>query len=347
MKQINQAYIGLDIHARQSYFGAIDQHGHQISTRQVTTEPNHLVEWIQHLPASDKYLAIEEGPLAQWIYWQLREYVDELIVCDPKRNYWISRSTKKNDELDAMKLARLYRMGELKAVWHPPEKNERALFAAAARHYTHMRSHQTRLKQQIKALYRRWGVFEVDGEALYGAARQRYLEQVSDTGIGWQLRNFYSLLDQAVAGQQAAKAELFRRGAGYREIAEFLKIPGMGPIGSHLFSAIVQTPHRFPRIKHLWSWSRLAVTDRSSDGKPLGYERLDPNGRSELKDLSYRAWKAGACQRKDDNEVKRFYQRSLEQSNNSTNARLNTQRKILHVLWTLWRKGLAYDPHRF
>ena len=28
-------------------------------------------------------------------------------------------------------------------------------------------------------------------------------------------------------------------------------------------------------------------------------------------------------------------------------ARLNTQRKIIEAMWTIWRKGLAYDPEMF
>lgn len=348
MKLLNEAYIGLDIHANKSVFGVIDMNGRQVGHQKLATEAKHLIGWLKQLPARRKYLAMEEGPLTQWIHWQLLDHVDKLIVCDPKQNYWISRPRQKTDAVDAIKLARLLRMGELKAVWHPSKKNSRALFAAAARHYTLMRSHQTRLKQQLKAFYRRWGVLRVEGETIYGkSTRQRYLDQVVDDSIYRQLTNFYTLLDQAVEAQKAAKTQLFQMGTAYPEIEEFLKVPGVGPIGSHIFSAIVQTPHRFPTIQHLWSWSRLSITDRSSDGKPLGYQRLDPNGRSELKDLSYRAWKAGACQQEDSNEVKRFYERSLQQSNSPNNARLNTQRKILHVLWTIWRKGIPYDPKRF
>ena len=65
-----------------------------------------------------------------------------------------------------------------------------------------------------------------------------------------------------------------------------------------------------------------------------------------LKEVSYHAWK-GAITHKGGNEVKSFYARSLERTGDKRHARLNTQRKILEVLWTLWRRGLAYDAQRF
>lgn len=352
MKQLDVAYIGLDLHASTSTFGVIDSNGTKCLDQQLPTNPERLTQWLEELPARHRFLAVEEGPLTQWISWQLVDQVDELIVCDPKENFLISRSSKKNDVLDATRLARLLRLGELHAVWHPNKKNDRALFAAAGAHYLAMRREQVRLKQKIKSTFRRWGVLDVAGETIYSTkGRQDYMKQIEDEVICDQLRSYYTLMDTAEQAQKQAHKRLLAAGqelAGdYDEITEFQKMPGIGPIGANLFSAIVQTPHRFEGARQLWSWSGLGITDRSSSGKPLGYQRLDPNGRTDMKDISYRAWKAGARQVRQTNEVKRFYEKSLVDSNTSTNARLNTQRKILKVLWTIWRKQVRYNPDLF
>lgn len=352
MKQLNVAYIGLDLHATHSEFGIIDGQGQVQQRHSLSTDPRLMADWLGKLAANHKFLTVEEGPLTQWISWQLRGQVDELLVCDPKENFWISRSAKKTDRIDAVKLARLLRMGELREVWHPKQKNDRALFAAAGAHYLAMRREQVRLKHKIKSMFRRWGVLNVAGQTIYSSnGRQEYLGQIEDKVIRQQLSSYYTLMDHAVKAQQRAHKRLLNTGeavAGdYDEITEFKKIPGIGPIGANLFSALVQTPHRFGRVSQLWRWSGLGITDRSSSGKSLGYQRLDPTGRSEMKDISYRAWKAGARQATEANEVKRFYEKSLVESNTSTNARLNTQRKILKVLWTIWRKQVRYDPDLF
>ena len=51
-----------------------------------------------------------------------------------------------------------------------------------------------------------------------------------------------------------------------------------------------------------------------------------------------------ALRTKDPNEVSQFYEASLRRTNNSTHARLNTQRKVLAVLWTIWKKDVDYTP---
>lgn len=348
MNHLNEAYIGLDLHATHSEFGVIDGQGQEQKRHKLATDPKLMQDWLISLSANHKYLSIEEGPLTQWISWQLNGIVDELVVCDPKENFWISRSPKKTDRLDAVKLARLLRMGEFRRVWHPDQKNDRALFAAAAAHYITMRREQVRLKHQIKSRFRRWGVIDVSGERVYSTqGRAGYLEQLTDGCIHKQIETLFTLLDETVEAQADARRQLLRLGGEYEEITEFQKMPGIGPILAHLFSAIVQTPHRFATIQKLWRWGGLGITNRSSNGKLLGYEKLDPNGRSEIKDISYRVWKAGARQARTTNEVKRFYEASLANSNTPTNARLNTQRKILKVLWTIWRKQVCYNPDLF
>ncbi len=179
MKAIQQAYVGLDLHATRSTFGVIDEAGRRQGLEEMSTDPHRMTRWLEQLPAAHICLALEEGPLSQWMSWQLREVVDELIVCDPKQNFLISRSPRKTDAIDAVKLARLARLGELEPVWHPEGPNPRALFAEAGSHYVHMRRHQVRLKQQIKQLYRRWGVLQVRGEALYDPnERERFLARM-------------------------------------------------------------------------------------------------------------------------------------------------------------------------
>src|SRR5699024_3691154 len=85
-------------------------------------------------------------------------------------------------------------------------------------------------------------------------------------------------------------SEVRRQGRQYWEIAEFGKIPGIGKIGSHLFSAILEDPHRFRRRSQRYKFCQLAVTSASSGGQLIGHKRLDKRGYGELKAMSQRAW---------------------------------------------------------
>ena len=47
-----------------------------------------------------KILTFEETSTSQWLYVELKDHVDELVVCDPYRNHLLSDGPK-TDELDA------------------------------------------------------------------------------------------------------------------------------------------------------------------------------------------------------------------------------------------------------
>jgi transposase len=342
MKKI--AYLGMDVHAANCVLGHMDFNGTFIGNKTFPTSEKNIIAALKAVKAKEKYLALEESTLAYWAAQVAKPHVTDVISSDPKENALIYRSPHKRDKVDTKKLCRLLRLGELNRVYHP-ENDDRAIFKAAVQHYIDLRDQQVRLKNKIKAMYRHWGVIDVAGQAVYGITnRHEYLKKVKHLHIQNQLHRLYCLMDETESMQNKALKEMKHLGRKYSEIKEFKKIPGIGDILAHIFDAFIQTPDRFANKRQLWRYCRLGVTDRSSDGKPLGFKRLDRSGIPELKSLAYRAWMSAL---KGDNEVRRFYSNSLRQTLNRVHARLNTQRKILAAMYGLWKRGEAYNPQRF
>jgi len=342
MKKI--AYLGLDVHARNSVLGNMDDNGTFLGNRSFTTSEANIINALNAINAKVKYLALEESTLAHWAAQVASPYVNQVIICDPKENALIYKSSNKKDGIDTRKLCRLLRLGELKHVYHP-EDDQRAIFKAAVQHYHDLSDQLARFKQKIKAMYRHWGVIDVFGDSVYTAkGRDRHLQQIKHRPIREQLQRLYHLVDHSTAMKKSAKKSMKDLGRKYPEICQFEKIPGIGCVGAHTFDAYIQTPDRFAKVSQLWRYCRLGITDRSSDGKPLGFKRLDRSGIAELKSLSYRAFMAAM---KGNSEVKRFYRQSLQATHSRKHARLNTQRKILSVMLAIWKKGDAYRPDLF
>ena len=338
------AYLSIDVHARNCVLGDMDGNGKFRGNRSFTTCEINIIKALKTVKAKSKYLVMEAGPLSNWAAQVANDHVTEAIICDPRENALIYKSSKKRDKVDTKKLCRLLRLGEFKAVYRP-ETDQRAIFKAAVQHYGDLRDQLVGLKNKIKAMYRQWGVIDVFTDSVYSTSgRDKFLNQVNHHPICFQLKRLYDLMDHTAAIKQDAQKSMTSLGRNYPEIKEFKKIPGMGPIGAHTFDAYIQTPHRFAKRNRLWRYCRLAVTDRSSDGKPLGYKRLDKSGIGELKALSHRAFMSAI---KGDNEVKRFYLQSLQRTHNHKHARLNTQRKILSVMRSIWKKGQAYRAELF
>ena len=204
-------------------------------------------------------------------------------------------------------------------------------------------------KALIKARYRGWGVLRLHGVKVFSAkGRQQYLAQLPAEEERRMMRRLYGQLDRALEQWKERLQEVQRLGAKFWEVEQFQRVPGVGPIAAHVFSAIIEEPSRFRSKFKLWNYSQLGITDRSSDNKPLGYQRLDRRGNAELKNLSYHAWRTACKSTTGPNTIKTFYHLSRQRTTGSVrHARLNTQRKILEALWLIWLRHRPFDPEKF
>ena len=342
--QASVAWLGLDAHAKFSLLAWMDDQGRRRAHwRFPTTEPQ-LIKHLHLIPATTKHLALEECGLGRWLAQTAQPHVTDALVCDPRENHRISRHHHKCDEEDGYGLAHLHRLGALKKVWQPTS-DIRAVFKCAAQAYLDAVDRQTALKLQLKAHYRQWGVIPT-GSTVYGrSGRGQWLAQIKPVGVRAQLQLLYEMLDVAVEVERKTRRLMVQLGQPFPEIPRLQTVPGVGRIGAHVFVAYLQEPTRFATAQQLQRYCRLGIRDRSSDGKPLGYQTLDRCGHGVLKAISYRAWLTAMRRRA--GAVYEFYEQSLTRTGSALHARLNTQRKILHTLWVLWQEETEFEPKRF
>ena len=310
-----------------------------------TTEEN-LRREVSALKAREVLLTIESAPMARWAAGILRPLVKNLIVCDPRENRLVARSAAKCDELDVKSLCRLLRMDELSAIWMS-ENEERQIFREAVWDLLKLRDQQRELKGQIKNRYLALGVLRLNGrEVFHPDKRQRWIEQVPSLHRRGLLGT-YELFDTALGLWTEQLLEVRRLAKSYPEIERFQEMPGIGEIGASVFCAIVEDPNRFATCQKLSRYCALGITKRTSDGKPLGYERLERRGQRELKNVSYHAWRTGIRAGKQSDVIRRFYFASKERTGTARHGRLNTQRKILKTLWLMWKNQTHFSPDLF
>jgi len=338
------AWLGLDAHAQFCLLAWLDDQGKRRAHWRFPTAETQLVKHLQLIPAPIKHLALEECGLGRWLAQVARPHVTDAIVCDPRENHRISRHHHKCDEEDGYGLAHLHRLGALKKVWQPTS-DARAVFKCAVQAYLDAVERQTALKLQLKAHYRQWGVIPTGSLVYSRRGRGQYLALVKEPGVRAQLQLLYEMLDTALEVERKARRLMVQLGQPFPEIPRLQTVPGVGRLGAHLFVAYIQEPARFVTAQQLYRYCRLGIRDRSSDGKPLGYQQLDRTGHGVLKAISYRAWLSALKHRA--GPVYEFYEHSRTRTGSDLHARLNTQRKILHTLWVLWREGREFEPARF
>lgn len=339
-------YLGLDAHTRNCVLAVMDSDGPLVSLKEFKTSEAGLIRYVTSIRAQSKFLALEESSLAGWIAGTLRPYVTELIVCDPRHNSLISRGGNKDDFTDAFNLCRLLRLGELVPVYHGDDL-ARADFKIAVQQYLSFRDDHAKLKRQIKAKYQQAGMVGVTGTEVFSKKhRGSYLDALPTKARRGIMGRLYARLDEAGKLRKESYTAMAGMGQRYPEIKKFQRVPGIGVLGAHVFSAFIQTPDRFATKQKLWSYCRLGILERSSAGKPLAYKRLNHTGSGTLKAMSYQCWQS-AFRTKEPNEVTLFYKASLKRTGDKVHARLNTQRKVLAVLWTIWKNDVAYNPKLF
>lgn len=342
-------YAALDLHSRYSVLGSMDHDGQTQPRMRFATEANILRAQVERLRRRRRplYLTMEAGALTRWAGAVVRPLVERLLICEPRHNRLINSNPTKSDEADVEGMCLLLRLGKLKEVWMGTDRT-REIYRALVYELLNWRDAQRELKALIKARYRGWGVLRLHGIRVFSAkGREQYLAQLPAEEEKRMMRRLYRQFDHALLEWKATLKEVEGVGKNFWEVREFQRIPGVGPMGAHVFSAIIEEPSRFATKQQLWKYSQLGITDRSSDNKPLGYQRLDRRGNHELKNLSYHAWRTACKSTTGCNEIKSFYQHSRLRTGSVRHARLNTQRKILETMWMMWLRQKPFDPKRF
>lgn len=338
-------YASIDLHYKTSTLGMMTADGRFLTRKSFPTTEKNLIKHVRSIPGKKRLLTIEQGNQAHWAACLLGGYVDKLVICDPKVNRSIYDGLIKNDVVDTEKLCELFRLGAIKPVYYATELGKRKLFFAQVKEYERIKKQLTVNKNQFQASLRNWGYPIKMTPTLYNHPR-RVLDQIDREDLSGEFSRKLSHIGYLAHIKEQQKQAFITTGESCWEIAEFQKMPGCGVVLSHTISAYLQTPHRFENRGQVIHFAKLAITRHSSDGRRTKHETLARTGHSSLKAATHQIWKA-ALRRHDDNEVKQFYHHSLERTENETNARLNTQRKMITSLWSLWKNNQPYRADKF
>jgi transposase len=75
---------------------------------------------------------------------------------------------------------------------------------------------------------------------------------------------YYQRLDELKVSRQQVRRELLAESSKQQASKLLCQIPSIGPIGSALLIAILQTPHRFRTKRQLWPFGGLALKNSTS-----------------------------------------------------------------------------------
>jgi hypothetical protein len=82
-------YIGMDVHKESISIAVRNSLGKVVMECVIETKASMILQFIEGL-RGDLHVTFEEGTAAAWLYDLLKPHVARLLVCDPRRNAFVS-----------------------------------------------------------------------------------------------------------------------------------------------------------------------------------------------------------------------------------------------------------------
>jgi len=334
--------ITMDAHCRSSDVCIKTAKGKLIRRDRVSTGIPQLQALIESVPRPRR-VAFEEGAIAGWLYRNLKNSADEMVVCDPRRNAYVAKDGDKDDPIDAEKLNDLYRGGFLKAV-HQQDSSQKAGIKQLVGIYHERVVHRVGEGCRLLALGRRWGVLLKRSMLLGTEGRRLLASRLEQGAVPARIRSVAEGLRESfeAAVKQEERlyeqvCELAREDKMMRRVAE---LPGYGPVRAATLISYLDTPWRFKSKSALWKYVGIGLR-RQSSGEGLDVVFVEQACNHLLRNVVIGAAQSAIDQK--ENVFAERYARWIKAELSFRNARRNVARDQVTAIWGMWKSDKAFD----
>lgn len=280
-------YVGIDIHWRSAVLCILDAQGKQVKELSVRGSWQELLTAVQELrpqfPGAWK-ICFEASAGYGWLYDHLAGLAQQVLVAHPGLLRLIFRTKRKNDRVDAHKLATLLFLDQVPAV-HVPDLDVRA-WRTLIEYRRRLVDKRTRCKNGLKSLLRNCGLAYPRGRKLWTKAGRQWLEQLPlpHPVVAVQRRCLLEELrqyDQQIAQVTRELDDLAQR---HPAVALLRTIPGIGPRTAEAMVAYIDKPQRFASSRQVSAYVGL-VPQQDASGARNRLGHITKNGPPTLRKL--------------------------------------------------------------
>lgn len=325
-------YIGLDAHSTTSTFAVVDENGQCFLRETVETSEQSLGHIINRIHG-ERHMTFEESSISQWLYLQLKDKVDKLLICNP--TYVAKKQGAKTDFRDALHLAQELRTNHLQPVFH--DTSHWMEIRTTVSGYLDIVEEIVRFKNRLKAVFRAEAI-QTDENSFYkNKAKVNSLASSSAKFVAEKLFDQIEYLES----EKAKYKEVFESNRKkYRPIRNLMTIPGISIIRANIIAAIVCQPARFANKHKFWGYCMLVRHIQVSGGKIYGNKRFF--GRRELRNVFI-----GAAENamRVDGELRDRYEALRAKGVQHKDAKLNLARQIASISLCLLKNNDKYNEN--
>jgi transposase len=332
--------IGLDLGDRYSRYCILDAAGDVISEGELPTTKPGLNSLFEKMPSSR--VAHEVGTHSPWVSRHLAQLGHEVIVANPRQVALIGRSTRKDDPIDAQKLARLARV-DPKLLYPIRHRGEQAQADLAV-----IRSRAALVEARTKLINAARGLAKSMGERLQACESEEVNEITAEelsAGLRQVLQPLLKSIQQISAQIAEYDQQIEQLASRYPEVKLLRQVYGVGMLVSTTYILTIEDPERFRHSREVGGYLGMVPKRRdSSQSEPeLGISKEgDRLLRALLVQSAHCILRRGAP----DSDLRRWGLAKIERGGKSTKKRVvvAVARKLAVLLHRLWVNGEVYQP---
>jgi len=339
--------IAMDLGKFNSMFCFYDSTTQEYSTAKAPTDRGYF-ESVLKSRQPDLVVVEACGP-SGWVSDLCEALGIAIIVCSTHEDAWLFKNVKrKTDKDDAIKLARLGAIDQLKAT-HVPAKAMREL-RRLIKYRKALVGRVNKCKNTIRSIFANQGIRISDGAKTWHTGRVK-LEAERKPLIECEPDELWrGELDLELIQLAAVETHLKQVDKKLEEIAQsnariqrVMQIDGVGRVTAEAIVAYIDDPHRFKNKNQVSAYVGL-VPRQYQSGNTDRHGRITKRGPRLLRTLLVEcAW----CSLK----YNQWSRETYERIHRGTQARkkkaaVALARKILVVAWAMMREESDYDPER-
>jgi len=331
-------YIGLDVHKKTISYCVKDAAGCVLQEGKINSTRRELDAWIRTLP-QPRMIAMEATIFTGWIYDHLLPHAEQVKVAHPLMLRAIAAAKRKNDRIDAAKIADCLRCDFL------PECHMASTAIRDRRRILRYRNlvlrQAVQMKNRVSGLLMETGV-NYNKLRLH---RMGYFEQLLSTSeeISESIRPLLKLcreqIDRSIKLDTILLRSLERDPLLSERLRRLRTIPGVGPITALTWALEVGDTSRFRSIKQAISYCGLCSAEKSSADKTM----RTPISKQRNKHIQQVLVEAARLAPRYSAELALLYERERRRGN-SNRATLAVARKMVAHMLAVERRNTNFVP---
>ena len=338
---LNRLTVGLDLGDQWSHFCILGFEGETLSEGQLQTREAEVAEFFQALPGAR--VVMEVGTHSAWMQEIIAGEGHEVVVANPRLMDGSKRRKRKNDRIDAKKLARLGRVDpqSLYPIRHRSREVRQDLVVLRAREA--LVAARTELINATRGLVKSMGTRlpKCSSESFGHKVKDAIPEKVREALL--PLVQLADALSACIQSYDQKIAELGSEKYGHTKLLRQVK--GVGPITALAYVLTLENPEHFAKSRDVGPYVGLVPKQEDSG------ESQPQLGISKTGDTMLRKLLVGSAQYilgpfGPDTDLRRYGLRLCERGgkNAKKRAAVAVARKLAVLLHRLWVSGEVYEP---